>query len=564
MQKVIKIFLTLIVAAGIFSCGGSDSDPAPVNSKFIDPGAVTNGTGTESSPYNTFAGITFEAGTSYLIKRGTVLYEQITVNASGTSSAPIIIGAYGTGEPPVIDGSELIDDIAWTDEGGSVYSCTLTPTELVGRGNVKIDGIIQNFVTTATPGSGEYTIDSSGKVQVYGDPSVREVRLSRRYFGIKGSDVSYIEIENLHIRQASLHGIHFEDSDNISVQNCIIEMCGGAYIGTLQAGNGVEFGNSSSNCTVSGCTVSEIFDSGVTCQTYDNNQTASDFTFSNNTISECGFAGVEVAVLRNIDKSGSSISDLSVNGNTITNCGDGFSGIRYGSEGRGIKIVADEGAGTISGAVVEQCTVETSEAGIFVSGNTGDIIISRCRLVSNIYGVAVYDVQASSTLKVKLSASLLYSNNIGFGFHLVNGSGNEFELYHNTFYDNTTASVVVTDYNGTPIIQNNIFFASADRAQIFSTTYTGYTITKNCIRECASFVAYGDIGSPSVYNNLTDWGFADNITTDPSFVDAPGADFDIADTDSPCYHTGATGTGVTVDYSGKNFESTPSIGAYEY
>lgn len=328
MQKIIQIFSVLMLTTAVFSCGGGGgSDPAPLNAKYIDPSQGTNGTGTESSPYNTFAGLTFEAGTSYLIKRGTVLYEQITVDDSGTASAPIIIGAYGTGEPPVIDGSELTGDSSWqeTSVGSGIYYQDFTidllnATGPIGPGNVSSSNSViamLKFKDGGTPSTGEYTISSSGRVQIY-DAPVASLRVSRRYFGIKGSNVSYVTIKDLHIRQASLHGIHFEDSSNITVQNCKIEMCGGAYIGTLQAGNGVEFGNSSSICSVTGCTISEIFDSGVTCQTYDNNQAASDFIFSDNTISKCGFAGVEVAVLRNIDKSGSSISGVSVATSTIT------------------------------------------------------------------------------------------------------------------------------------------------------------------------------------------------------------------------------------------------------
>lgn len=583
MQKVIQIFSVLMLSAAVFSCGGGGgSDPAPVNAKYIDPSPTTpdGGDGSQNSPYNSFTDVTFEAGTSYLVKRGTVLYEQITVNVSGTSSAPIIIGAYGdAADPmPIIDGSEVIT--GWAPSG-DIYSVTLSPTGSDGCGNVTVNGAIQKFVTTATPSGGEYTIESSGKVQIYGDPAGKTVRLSRRYFGIKGSGVSYITIKDIHIRQASLHGIHFEalgvdnnndyvidyyvPAGNITVQNCEIEMCGGAFIGTLQAGNGVEFGNAISNCIITGCTLSQIFDSGVTCQIYSENinQNASNIIFSNNKISTCGFAGVEVAVLKTGSANASTISGVSVTGNTITGCGDGFSGVRYGNEGRGIKIKADDGAGSLSGVSVEQCTIETSEAGIFVSGNTGVVNISRCKFLSNVYGVAVYDVQASSSLKIKMASSLLFLNTVGFGFNLANGSDNEFELYHNTFYDNATAAVVVTDYDGTPVIRNNIFYASDDRTQIFSIAYTGYTITNNCIRECNGFVAYGNIASPSGYNNLAEWDFTVNITSDPVFINASGYNFDIQ-AGSSCRNAGVAGTGVTLDYSGKSFESTPSIGAYEY
>ncbi len=45
---------------------------------YIDPSSSINGTGTEEDPKNTFVGITWASDNSYLLKRGTVLYETIT------------------------------------------------------------------------------------------------------------------------------------------------------------------------------------------------------------------------------------------------------------------------------------------------------------------------------------------------------------------------------------------------------------------------------------------------------------------------------------------------------
>lgn len=68
---------------------------------YVDPGATTNGTGSEASPYNTFSGLTWGANT-YLIKRGTTLSETITM---GAGSNGCIISCYGpTSDPlPIID-----------------------------------------------------------------------------------------------------------------------------------------------------------------------------------------------------------------------------------------------------------------------------------------------------------------------------------------------------------------------------------------------------------------------------------------------------------------------------
>lgn len=68
---------------------------------YIDPSKSVNGDGSEESPFNTWASVSWSAGNSYLQKANTVAYEQITIGASGTSSSPIYIGKYGTGKNPI-------------------------------------------------------------------------------------------------------------------------------------------------------------------------------------------------------------------------------------------------------------------------------------------------------------------------------------------------------------------------------------------------------------------------------------------------------------------------------
>jgi hypothetical protein len=58
---------------------------------YIDGSATTNGDGSEPTPYNTFAGLSWGANT-YKIKRGTTLYETVTIGAGGNGC---IITAYG-------------------------------------------------------------------------------------------------------------------------------------------------------------------------------------------------------------------------------------------------------------------------------------------------------------------------------------------------------------------------------------------------------------------------------------------------------------------------------------
>ena len=74
---------------------------------YFDHDAVSNGVGTLADPYNTFSGVTFAPPNKYLLKRGTVINEQLRIPAThGTSyDYCIFVGAYGSAAArPKLDG----------------------------------------------------------------------------------------------------------------------------------------------------------------------------------------------------------------------------------------------------------------------------------------------------------------------------------------------------------------------------------------------------------------------------------------------------------------------------
>lgn len=80
---------------------------------------------------------TVSPGNSILFNRGDTFYGTITVNKSGASGSPILIGAYGSGAKPVITGFTNIS--GWTNEGGGIYSKVISSA---GQTNmVTIDGV---------------------------------------------------------------------------------------------------------------------------------------------------------------------------------------------------------------------------------------------------------------------------------------------------------------------------------------------------------------------------------------------------------------------------------------
>ncbi|MDV7219043.1 right-handed parallel beta-helix repeat-containing protein [Streptomyces prunicolor] len=98
------------------------SAQAAATTYYVDCSAGTAGSGSSTSPLNTLASVnalTLTAGDQVLFQRGTSCSGQLAPNATGTATAPVVIGAYGTGDLPAInaDGAVnavLLDDTPYT------------------------------------------------------------------------------------------------------------------------------------------------------------------------------------------------------------------------------------------------------------------------------------------------------------------------------------------------------------------------------------------------------------------------------------------------------------------
>jgi parallel beta helix pectate lyase-like protein len=557
---------------------------------YIDPSAGVSGDGSFGAPYKNWNDVTFQAGYLYLQKRGTLAREQITVNVSGTSDNPIIIGSYGSGDLPMIQGSEI--ETGWVVDSASIYSKNVN-AGTGGLGMIAEDGTVLKYfewdtnvtITFTGAAAGSFSYDYvTSNVYVWcsdsADPDTHSMEVSRRLFGIHANNISYVQMKNIHIRYVSLHGIAFEDGAYISVTGATIEKLGGAVIiptGPIHAGNAIEFGNSSSYCSVDNVIISDIFDSGISPQTYSNDKAASNFTFTNSVVSYCGFAGVEIVALYNTGNINSSISNVLVKNINISNCGKGWSGVRYDGEGRGIKVCADisgaNTAGSITGVIIEQCTISNNRReGVFLGGNAGTVIIKECMILNNGWEGVYAQELGSSTIRLNLSSSIIRENGFNEGGDLHHGvayyvqDGNGFNLYHNTIYDNAYVGFVIAAHSGDAVLINNLFHSSSFKTHFYTAIDIsgGADIQNNCFTEFGANLIFNY--TSTTYSTVLDfdaaYAFAQNDigSTDPKL----NADLTLQDASSPCYQQGDTSTGISVDYSGNNYRNPPSIGAYEF
>lgn len=100
-------------------------------------------------------------GDSVLFKRGDIFYGSITITVSGTASAQIVLGAYGTGNKPVITEFAILS--GWTSLGGGIYESSAIFSAGTSVKMVTLDGNVQQmgrYPNADAPNSGYLTYQS--------------------------------------------------------------------------------------------------------------------------------------------------------------------------------------------------------------------------------------------------------------------------------------------------------------------------------------------------------------------------------------------------------------------
>ena len=586
-----RVAALLFVSALAVACGGgggsSGSTPfAHSQGFYVDSvGGDDANTGKDSAhPWRTLAkvsGTTFTNGSVVYLKRGDTWNEQLTIPSSG-----ITIDAYGSGANPIIDGSSAISG-SWSSLGGGVYGVSLVLAPGEALGNVSEAGVLMTFVpwqgdagtTFAAAGAGTYSYEypSTVYVKTASNPNTngKVYRASVKLYGIDATSVRDVVVRNVTVTRFSLHGVQFKHCVRCEIHDAAVSQGGGATIAAgVYAGNGIEFGDNVSDGLVDGLTVSDIFDSGISPQTYDSGRTMSGITIRNSQISRCGFAGIEVSVLSNGGTTGSSISGVTISGVTVSDSGRGWSGQRYGTEGRGIRVKADAGAGTMNGVQIDTTTVDHSVGdGVMLAGEIGAVALSRVEIKRNAIGVNLSDATAASA-KLRLTSSLVH-NNTGAGvlYNAPNAAG--FELLQDTFSNNTGFNVEVLNQQGTAKIENNIFFGTAAMTHLYvDSTLFGATVDYNCYTEGANMVGYDGTAYATVAAFQAGTGFEAHglggtvvalDLSNPSAPDPAPSDFGFPHaTTSVCKWQGDATVGIVADFSGYAYHNPPSTGAWEY
>lgn len=131
---------------------------------YVSPsGSDANNGTTQATAWRTVARVqqsssTFQPGDQILFERGSSYPGQFTLNASGSSSQPIVIGAYGSGALPEISGASTVS--GWTAHQGNIWRANIA-------GPVKYVRVNGNLMTLARyPNTGWLRVASGSTTSV--------------------------------------------------------------------------------------------------------------------------------------------------------------------------------------------------------------------------------------------------------------------------------------------------------------------------------------------------------------------------------------------------------------
>ena len=203
------------------------SGPSP-NVVYIDPSASSYGDGTIQHPYSSWNAVTWTAGSTYLQKAGTVASGAIIVHGSGTDTAPIVMGTYGTGPQAAVKGPVVFDNVHYVAMTGFTVTDSPWGAIVIENGSSHIE-IAGNTLTHS--GMGLYVTSNAGGSNLIEGNDIHDNTM----FGVGvtannlANDETVIAGNSIHDNGA--HGIEIEGNHYI-IENNYIAGNGGTYVGS--------------------------------------------------------------------------------------------------------------------------------------------------------------------------------------------------------------------------------------------------------------------------------------------------------------------------------------------
>jgi len=203
---------------------------------YLDESVAPGGVGSEADPYSDFSEINWSTGgdnsifdyyagspaasVTLNLQKGEEWREQLTIGHAGTVTYPLKTQAYGAGNNPIINGSDLV--ATWSDEGSNVWSAALTtePKQVFVDGTrwTKVDAL--GSVDAASEWWWEsdtlYIYATADPDTEYTTPGVEA---TIRNYCIYAAAKNYVTIDGVDCHKSKSLNIYFAGSTNGVVKN---------------------------------------------------------------------------------------------------------------------------------------------------------------------------------------------------------------------------------------------------------------------------------------------------------------------------------------------------------
>lgn len=172
MKRLIGVFFFKIIISGIhadaatYYFSSTDGNDSRTNAQ-----AQSSSTPWKSIDKLNSVFTSLQPGDQVLFKRGDIFYGGINISKSGSAGAPIVFGAYGSGNKPVISGFTTIS--SWTSVGNGLYDANVL-TESSAINMVTMDGAFQ-VMGKYPKGNSGYLAITSGSTSSIESPALAAV-----------------------------------------------------------------------------------------------------------------------------------------------------------------------------------------------------------------------------------------------------------------------------------------------------------------------------------------------------------------------------------------------------
>jgi len=264
--------------------------PVPgAHAYYVDPSGSDAAAGTSpSTAWRTLSRVNSASlvpGDVVYLKRGGFWREALIPSASGTSGAPIVFTAFGTGNLPIISGADAVK--TWTNYAGAIFRAALGTSPA----NVYVDrasgwGLLHAGSPSAMPAGSWYWSNGFLYVRLSdgSDLNTHFIEAAVRREGVYATNRSYITIDHLAVERTAGWGIELMSesnqsqttgvivSNNLVTQNGTGEVDTGGYFNAIYInravspvveGNTVSYAGGHNGINVQYATNGKILDNNV-------------------------------------------------------------------------------------------------------------------------------------------------------------------------------------------------------------------------------------------------------------------------------------------------------------